>query len=254
MYLFWKKLTGSVFFIFLLQSLSYAQKGPEIYSAQFYKNWFDLFDQSNVLDSLQFSIKEKTGRYLLVDKILNPKSGKLRKKDFGGYAFRLDDNYYAQHMLYTEYLNDIPLLVRYHVLGMYGAVFVATDDPLIGLEQHNYTGLGIIGDAVAESVKNRKDRSNKVWKSEDGKTYSIIFFGSILNEDGKMELINIKPVLLSENGINYLASHFNMGSAYVDKVNWTAEEIGVFLTLINEAAGRSIVKFEGLNFFQLQSK
>jgi hypothetical protein len=39
-----------------------------------------------------------------------------------------------------------------------------------------------------------------------------------------------------------------MGSAYVDKTDWTAEEIGAFLTEINESAGKSIVRFEGLDF------
>jgi len=40
----------------------------------------------------------------------------------------------------------------------------------------------------------------------------------------------------------------NMTEEYSHNTNWTAEEIGFFLTLINEAASRSIVKFEGLDF------
>ena len=242
------KFYGSLIFFFVLQSGAFAQDGTELYCAHFYKNWFDLFDHSIVLDSLQFSVSEKTDRYVLVDRVLNPKSGKLRRKDFGGYAFKIGEKYYAQHMLYTEYLNDIPLLVRFHVLGMYGAVFVATDDPVIGLERHSYTGLGILGDAVADAIKNRKDRSNKVWKGEDGSDYSIVFYASILNDEGNVDQINPDIGLLSEMVLDVLVDKHNMPEEYSHKTDWTAEEIGVFLTEINEAEGKSIVKFEGLDF------
>ena len=232
----------------MFQSLSYAQNGKGLYTAHFYGNWFDLFDQSVVIDSLQFSVAEIKDRYVLVDKVLNPKSGKLRKKDFGGYAFRLNDAFYAQHMLYTEYLKDIPLLVRYHVLGMYGAVFVDTDDPVIDLEQHNYTGLGILGDAVADAVKNRKDPSNTLWKGEDGKTYAIIFYASILDEQGRIDRVNPGTGLLSGRLLDVRVDRHHTTEDYAYKTDWTAEEIGAFLTEINEAEGKSIVKFKNLDF------
>lgn len=237
-----------IIFVFFIHVDLCAQREVELKRCYFYKTWYDWAADTIAPDSFQFSVKDKAVRYLLVDKIVNPKSGKLRRKDFGGFAFNVDGNYYAQHMYYTEYISDAKLLVRYHVLGLHSANFVATDDPIIGLEQHNYTGLGILGDAISDAVKNRKDRSNKVWRSKDGRTYSIIYLGCIINEDGEMELLNPSPVLLSEKGLNFLASHYNMASEYLDKSDWTAEEIGAFLTEINEAEGKSIVKFEGLDF------
>ena len=239
--------TSSLILFLLIQLPLFAQQKTELETCYYHLSWYDWAADTIARDSLQFSVKERADRYILVDKVVN-RRGKLRRKDFGGFALQVDGKYYVQHMDYSGYLNDMRLLVRYHVFGLQSANFIAIDDPKIDLDQHNYTGFGIIGDAIAESVKNRKDRSNKVWVSEEGTTYSIIHFGSILNEDGQMELINNQPVLLSEKGLNYLASHFKPGSTYVDKTDWTAEEIGAFLTEINEAEGKSIVKFESLDF------
>lgn len=234
--------------IFSLQPVARAQQTADLLTCYYYKTLYDWASDTMAQDSFQFSVKDKADRFLLVDKMVNPKSGKLRRKDFGGFAFNVDGNYYAQHMYYTEYISDAKLLVRYHVFGLNSAYFIAINDPVIGLEQHNYTGLGIIGDAIAESVKNSRDRSNKEWKSNDGRIFSIIYLGSTLDENGNMVLLNPSPVLLSENALNFLVNQYQMGSKYLNKPDWTAEEIGAFLTEINEAAGKSIVRFEGLDF------
>jgi len=243
-----QKLTSCIILLLLIQAEAHGQKEIDLKQCYYHKTWYNWSADTIAPDSFQFSVKDKADRFLLVDKMVNPKSGKLRRKDFGGFAFNVDGNYYAQHMYYTEYISDAKLLVRYHVFGLNSAYFIAINDPVIGLEQHNYTGLGIIGDAIAESVKNSRDRSNKEWKSNDGKTFSIIYLGSTLDENGNMVLLNPSPVLLSENALNFLVNQYQMGSKYLNKPDWTAEEIGAFLTEINKSTGKSIVRFEGLDF------
>jgi hypothetical protein len=139
-------------------------------------------------------------------------------------------------------------LVRFHVLGTYGAAFIAGDDPAISLDRHNYTGLGIVGDAVADALKNRKDKSRTEWKGKDGRLYSVIFYASVLDEDGNIERVNPSASLLSEMVIEVLIKRHDLLDEYGDKKEWTAEEIGVFLTRINELSGNSIVRFQGLDF------
>lgn len=242
------KFWGCIAFMLIVSADLHAQREVELKRCNYYRIWQNWSADTIAPDSFQFSVKDKADRFLLVDKLVNPKSGKLRRKDFGGFAFNVDGNYYAQHMYYTEYISDAKLLVRYHVFGLNSAYFIAINDPVIGLERHNYTGFGIIGDAIAESVKNSRDRSNKEWKSNDGRIFSIIYLGSTLDENGNMVLLNPSPVLLSENALNFLVNQYQMGSKYLNKPDWTAEEIGAFLTEINEAEGKSIVKFKSLDF------
>jgi hypothetical protein len=242
------KLVLSGLLILCIQCAGFAQIDHDLRAAYFYDNWYEIFYDKEFSDSLKFTLSEEAERYLLVDKILIERSGKLKSKQFAGFIFKIGQNYYVQHFLFSEYLNDLHLLVRFHVLGTYGAAFIASDDSAISLDRHNYTGLGIVGDAVADALKNKKDKSRTEWKGKDGRLYSVIFYASVLDEDGYIERVNPSSSLLSEMVIEVLIRRHGLLDKYGDKKEWTAEEIGIFLTRINELSGNSVVRFQGLDF------